>query len=84
MQDFRLGLFRPVISEVVAAEIEHAPREVLERYFELLELEPEYAEINPEVERLVAAYMKICLGDGRKCDMKQISRKFYIQNLVPL
>lgn len=57
MRDFQIGVFKPVISEVVATEIEHAPQEVLQHYYALLELDPEFTSINAEVERLVQAYL---------------------------
>lgn len=56
MEDFRRRRFRPVISEIVAAEIVPAPGQVREEYARLLELEPELAALGDEVRELAAAY----------------------------
>jgi len=57
-KDFETGLFRPVISEVVAAEIADAPDEVVEKYAELLECEPEFVERTAAVEQLADTYLQ--------------------------
>lgn len=37
MSDFKKGLFKPLLSDVLAAELEAAPREVREKYEEILD-----------------------------------------------
>ena len=56
MKDFRLGNFRPVLSETVAAEIRPAPEEVREKYTEIESWNPEFAELTDEVRALAEAY----------------------------
>ena len=56
MQDFLHGIFKPVLSEIVAAEIAPAPEQVRAQYAELLALEPQFAELTDEVQQLAAAY----------------------------
>jgi len=56
MKDFHLGNFKPVVSEIVAAEIGPAPEEVRNEYSELLKLHPEFAALNDEVRELAKAY----------------------------
>lgn len=56
MRDFRLGNLKPVVSEIVAAEIGPAPEDVRNEYSELLKLQPEFAELNDEVRELAKAY----------------------------
>ena len=57
MKDFRIGVFRPVISDVVAAEIDRAPDSVAVAYAELLSCNPEFIEITPESTALADAYL---------------------------
>jgi hypothetical protein len=57
-KDFEMGLFRPVISEVVGAEIADAPKEVLEKYAELLSLDPEFVGITEAAEELANRYLQ--------------------------
>lgn len=56
MRDFHRGSLKPVLSEIVAAEIGPAPEEVKNEYSELLRLQPEFAELNDEVRDLARAY----------------------------
>lgn len=56
-KDFKLGLFTPVISEIVVAEISEAPQEVIEKYSELLDYDPVLLELNDEVIELAKAYL---------------------------
>jgi hypothetical protein len=56
MQDFRQGLFRPVLSEVVAAEIHPAPEPVRVQYAELLNLGAEFLVVSDEALDLAAVY----------------------------
>ncbi len=57
-RDFQAGNLKPVISEIVTAEIEPAPAEVLQKYSELLSYDPEFAEISREVSELADAYIR--------------------------
>ena len=45
-EDFKTGLFIPVVSEIVTAEIADAPTEVILKYGELLNYNPEILELN--------------------------------------
>ena len=56
MRDFRLGVFKPVLSEIVALEIMDAPELVRRTYAELLSLEPEMLEVTEEALRLAESY----------------------------
>lgn len=59
MEDFRLGRFEPVVSEIVTAEIEdNAPEEVQEQHAWLLSLNPEQLATNDEVAELATAYLQ--------------------------
>lgn len=54
-KDFKTGIFIPVISEIVTAEISGAPDEVISKYSEMLDYDPEILELNDEVFELVNA-----------------------------
>ena len=54
--DFRRGLFRPVLSEVVAVEIRPAPEPVRVQYAELLNLGAEFLALSDEALDLAAVY----------------------------
>jgi hypothetical protein len=56
MKDFRLGNFKAVTSEVVAAEIEPAPEEVRLKYDELKKYSAEVVEITDEVVKRADTY----------------------------
>jgi hypothetical protein len=56
VQDFRLGRFVPVLSDVVAAEVTLAPGPVRDLHDELLRLPAEVVSVSPEALRLVSAY----------------------------
>jgi hypothetical protein len=58
MQDFRLGSFRPVLSQIVAIEVIDAPESVRETYAELLSLEHDFLEITSEAARLANRYLE--------------------------
>lgn len=58
MKDFRLGHFVPVLSGVVAAEIEGAPTRVQEIYYELIDFGAEIVEVNEEVIRLLGLFRR--------------------------
>ena len=57
LRDFEMGLLNPVLSELVTAELESAPPDVLEKLAALLECEPEFVDITAEVEELASAYL---------------------------
>jgi hypothetical protein len=46
MDDFRDGVFRPVVSKIVTLEIEEAPAPVQQNYAELLRLSPDVLEVS--------------------------------------
>jgi hypothetical protein len=58
LEDFRRGTYLPVVSDVVAAEIEDAPEPVREVYAELLQLGAEFLEVDEPVLRLADAYQE--------------------------
>ncbi len=58
LQDFRLGRLRPVVSEVVAAEIADALDKIQEIYVEVLTLNAEVISITETVLELADAYQR--------------------------
>lgn len=56
VHDFRTGLYLPVVSEIVAAEIETAPEAVRAKYAEILRLNPESLEVSAEALALTNSY----------------------------
>jgi predicted nucleic acid-binding protein len=56
VQDFTEGRYRPVVSEVVATELEPAPDGVRAKWDEILGLSPEFLEITEEVTAVAAQY----------------------------
>lgn len=58
VEDFVRGVFTPVLSALVAAEIRVAPATVREKYREILELSEEFVEISQEALDLASAYEK--------------------------
>jgi hypothetical protein len=56
-EDFKTGIFIPVVSEIVSAEIADAPREVISKFRELLNYNPEILELNDEVFELANTYI---------------------------
>jgi len=56
-RDFREGHFQPVVSEMVAAEIEPAPEPIQHLYRELAALGAEILPISAEAEALAALYL---------------------------
>jgi hypothetical protein len=56
VKDVRLGNFRAVTSEVVAAEVEPAPEKVRAKYYELEEYGATVVEVTAEVIELADAY----------------------------
>lgn len=71
VQDLRIGLYRPLLSEVLAAEIQDAPEQVQILYAELLHLNAEMVEVSVEAFELADAYQL----------RKIISPKFYDDGL---
>lgn len=57
MKDFQEGLFRPVVSELVDAEIQDAPEQVRNSYSELLRCEHEFLRVTEEATRLADQYL---------------------------
>lgn len=58
IQEFRLGVFKPILSETLAAEVLRAPSAVRDIYTELLTLDHELLEVTEEVARLTDAYLE--------------------------
>jgi hypothetical protein len=56
MKDFQLGNFKPVISEVVTAEIASAPKEVKAQYAQLLYWQVEFVPLTEEAKILADTY----------------------------
>ncbi len=56
LEDFRARRFRPVLSEIIAAEIRSAPEPVRITYAEILALGAELLTLGDEVRDLLAAY----------------------------
>ena len=58
MKDFRVGIFKPVISKVVSLEIINAPEDVQETYAEILLLEHEFLDATAESTDLADRYLQ--------------------------
>ena len=58
IEDFRVGRLKPVISEIITAEVSDAPAEIRELLVDLLALNPESIDITPEVLALADAYQQ--------------------------
>ncbi len=58
MKDFRLGHFRPIVSDIVTVELIKAPEQVRKKYAELIEGGVEKIEENEKVDALVGVYAK--------------------------
>jgi hypothetical protein len=56
-EDFKLGIYVPVISEIVVAEIAQAPDKVIKKYSELLDYNLIMLELNDEVIDLAGSYL---------------------------
>ncbi len=73
IEDFRMGTFRLVLSDVTAAEIEHAPEPVRELHAELLSMGENLA-VTEEVLNMLAAYEhRAVLGPRFRNDMLHIA-----------
>ncbi len=58
MQDFRDGIFKPLLSEVTAAEVQNAPESVQVIYAELVEMGAKILEIGESALELADEYQK--------------------------
>lgn len=58
IQDLRIGLFKPIISDVVAAEIQDAPEQVQILYAEIELLDPEIVKAEESALDLADAYQQ--------------------------
>lgn len=58
VKDFKLGNFTPILSEIVANEIEYAPQHVNDKYKELIELGAEYLTVDAQSIELAKTYSK--------------------------
>ncbi len=73
IEDFRRSWFKPVLSEVTAAEVQQAPEPVQALHTELLAINPEVLPVTTEVLALVAAYQaRGVLGPRFRNDMLHI------------
>jgi predicted nucleic acid-binding protein len=74
LEDFRIGHFLPVLSEVTAAEVIRAPEQVRDVYAELLNMGGEVLTLNPEVLNLRTSYLeKAVLGKRFENDLLHIA-----------
>jgi predicted nucleic acid-binding protein len=74
LEDFRSGHFRPVLSEVTAAEVIDAPEPVREVYADLLNLGAEVLPVTPEALSVRASYLERgILGTRFENDMLHIA-----------
>ena len=74
MKDFRLGHFKPVISEVVTVEMENAPERVRQKLFEIIDYGAEELQIDMKVNELVDLFTKAKILDQKfKRDMIHIA-----------
>ena len=58
VNDFRAGRFKPILSDVVAAEVKNAPEAVREKYAEILAVEHEFVVSSREAIELADGYQK--------------------------
>jgi predicted nucleic acid-binding protein len=56
IQDFQTGRYAPVVSSVLASEIEPAPEKIRTKFEEILNLGPEFLEITREALNLAEVY----------------------------
>ncbi|MCE5327596.1 MAG: type II toxin-antitoxin system VapC family toxin [Planctomycetaceae bacterium] len=68
LRDFEMGFLKPVISELVTAELEAAPPEVLEKLDSFWDCDPEIVDINEEMEDLASAYLARGILSGNYAD----------------
>jgi len=55
-RDFRLGIFKPVTSDLVAAEVADAPPQVVAKFEELLTYGPQFLEVTAQAIELATLY----------------------------
>lgn len=73
LQDFRSGVFSPVLSEVTSAEVAHAPTQVREVHAELISI-GEVVPISREALEILAAYeVRSILGARYRADMLHVA-----------
>lgn len=73
-EDFKIGIFIPVVSEIIAAKISEAPDEVISKYSELLDYNSEILKLNDEVFELANEYInKRVLSDNFLDDARHIA-----------
>ena len=74
MQDFRRGLFLPILSDVTAAEVESAPENVRRLHTELLSISSEVMSVDAEALDLLSAYQaRSVLGNRFRIDMLHVA-----------
>ena len=74
VDDFRRGVFQPVLSDVTAEEISRAPERVRAVHQELASLGAEILSVSPEVLQLVVAYeARAILGPKYRNDLLHIA-----------
>jgi hypothetical protein len=74
IEDFRRGVFRPVLPDVTAAEVDQAPEPVRALHAELLALTQEVIPVTPEALGLVSSYqVQGVLGPRFRNDMLHIA-----------
>jgi len=56
--DFQNNVFKPVLSELIAAEIENAPMNVQEKYYEILKIDTDMLLITDEAINLAEIYQE--------------------------
>ena len=72
--DFRAGRLRPVLSDLLAAELARAPDAVQAVYADLLTMDPDVVATGPEALALLAAYeARAVLGPRYRADMLHIA-----------
>jgi hypothetical protein len=74
VEDFRRGVFRPVLSDVTAEEIGHAPDTIRSLHEELAALGGEIVAVSPEALQVLAAYeAHAILGPRYRNDLLHIA-----------
>ncbi len=74
MKDFRLGHYRPVMSDLTAVEIRNAPKSVRNQYMEILDYDAEILREDERVSSLVQFYRRHkILNDKFENDMIHIA-----------
>ena len=58
MEDFKKGLYKPVISTLVQAEMADVPPEVLEAYAEFLKVDPKIIDVSEKADTLAEIYVE--------------------------